>query len=187
MTLSNLSYCLWDHLEASSSRFKVTSSQKGPTVIKAKCAKGRIDPWAMHGLGQLVFVPYLYEVLEIWNARRRNDTVVDKIGLTPQSPTIQRSHSHSAPWPDFSHNTLVPWIHSRISPDSPTMSSSGSSLSEEQMRGRPPFFREYVTPQTVQRSTGMMIREIASRHVFLLNVSFQLIISPGQTRPIDGG
>jgi hypothetical protein len=105
----------------------------------------------------------------------------------PSPQQFNRSHPRSAPWPDFSHNTWVPWIHSRISLDSQKMSGSGSSLSEEQMRGRPPFFRGYVTPRTVRKSTELVNGEIASGYVLPPSVSFHLSIAPGSTRPLDGG
>ena len=74
-----------------------------------------------------------------------------------------------------------------ISLESPALSSSGSSLLEERMRGRPPFSREFVTPRRVQRSTVVMNREIASGYVLIPSGPFHLIISPGSTRPFDGG
>jgi hypothetical protein len=83
--------------------------------------------------------------------------------------------------PTFLDSIFLISLESPISLDFPVLSSSGSSLLEERMRGRPPFSREFATPRRVQRSTVVMNPEIASGYVPLPSCPFHLIISPGST------
>jgi hypothetical protein len=54
------------------------------------------------------------------------------------------------------------WMQSNSSPKSPMMSSSESSLLEEQTQARPRFCKEFAIPPRVQRSTGLVHGESAS-------------------------
>ena len=85
----------------------------------------------------------------------------------------------------FSYNTLVLW-HSVSSPDS-QMSSSESSLLEEQMQEKRRSCREWSTPRRVQRYSDLTSREGRDWYVLLPSGSIYLITSPDSTRPFSGG
>jgi hypothetical protein len=64
----------------------------------------------------------------------------------------------------------------RTYPGSPTISSSESSLLEGQTPGRRPSCSESVTPQRVQRSTGVINGDVARGYVPVPSGTFNLII-----------
>src|SRR3984893_19091426 len=72
--------------------------------------------------------------------------------------------------------TLVLWPHSNSSPESPAMSNSERSLSEEQTQERPRFCKEFAIPPRVQRSIGLVHGESPSGYVLILSRAFDLII-----------
>jgi hypothetical protein len=65
----------------------------------------------------------------------------------------------------------------RISPESPTISSSESSLLEGQTLGRRASCSECVRPQRVQMSTGVINRDIARGYVFVPQVARSISLS----------
>jgi hypothetical protein len=71
---------------------------------------------------------------------------------------------------------LYSWLHRRIFPKTPTTSSFESSSSEEQMRERPRFSSEWVIPPRVQRSTGVIHRDVANGYVLIPGGTSDLII-----------
>ena len=81
--------------------------------------------------------------------------------------------------PFSTYDTLI-WTQSKSSLKSPTMSSSESSLLEEQTQARPRFCKEFAIPPRVQRSTGLVRGESACGYVLVL--SGALISSPSQVR-----
>jgi hypothetical protein len=86
-----------------------------------------------------------------------------------------------------SYHSLVPWTQSRFSPESPTMSSSGSLLLDEQTLGRLQFFSESATPPRVPRSMASINLALTNWCVLVLSGTFDLIFYLGSTRPFDGG
>jgi hypothetical protein len=81
------------------------------------------------------------------------------------------SNSHAWSWSgsgfDLTHSALAPWLHRRISPHSPTTSSSESSLLEEPTRGRHLFSNASVTPQRVRRPTVLIDQGFAKECVLV--------------------
>jgi hypothetical protein len=65
-----------------------------------------------------------------------------------------------------SFESLPIWMHSSSSPGF-QLSSSESSLLEEQMQGRRRFFSESATPPRIQRSTELIHRELAIGYVLV--------------------
>ena len=80
---------------------------------------------------------------------------------------------------------LMLW-RSASSPDS-QMSSSESSLLEEQMQEKRRSCREWSTPRRVQRYSDLISREGRDWYVLLSTGSFYLITSPDSTRSFSGG
>jgi hypothetical protein len=111
-----------------------------------------------------------------------------------QVPDRSRCHPHTQAYPTRtlgtlaclpSYNTWISW-HSRSSPES-QMSSSESSLLEEQMQEKHQSCREWSTPRRVQRYSDLISREGRDWCVLLPSGSFYLITSPDSTRPFSGG
>jgi hypothetical protein len=67
-------------------------------------------------------------------------------------------------------------MQSKFSPKSPVMSSSESSLLDEQTLERLQFFSESATPPRVPRSIALMNQELAIRYVLGINGTVDLII-----------
>jgi hypothetical protein len=99
----------------------------------------------------------------------------------------QISRVFNSPAKILSHNTLVPWTHNNSFLKSPTMSSSESLLSEEQMQGRPPFCKEFAIPPRVHISTDLIRGEGASGYVLILCSAFDFIVWSGSTRGFTRG
>jgi hypothetical protein len=107
-----------------------------------------------------------------------------------QVPDRSRCHPHTQAYPTRtlgtlaclpSYNTWISW-HSRSSPES-QMSSSESSLLEEQMQEKHQSCREWSTPRRVQRSTGLINRE--TRHLYVLLPAALSISSSCQVKKLD--
>jgi hypothetical protein len=64
----------------------------------------------------------------------------------------------------------------RIYPESPVISSFESSLLGGRTLGRQPYCKKCVTPQRVQRSTGVINTDIARGYVLVSSGTFNLII-----------
>jgi hypothetical protein len=119
---------------------------------------------------------------------------------SPHEGTYIRPHA-AVPTSQQLHACLVllpsrkRWVRSRATCartirfylESPAISSSESSLLEERTPARPPYCSESVTQRRVQKSIGMMQREIASWYVLVPDSMLNLIVQPGSTRPYDRG
>jgi hypothetical protein len=100
----------------------------------------------------------------------------------------RQSHACYSPAKSLSHNALlVLWTHSNSFLRSPVMLSSESLLSEEQMRGRPRFYKEFAIPPRVHISTDLIHRENASGYVLILSGAFDFIVWSGSTRGYTRG
>jgi hypothetical protein len=76
--------------------------------------------------------------------------VADKSVILCSSTLARVRPPTSLPASIFKVHTLGPWMRSRISPNSPAMSSSGSSLLEEPTQGRQQFSNGCAIPPRVQ-------------------------------------
>jgi hypothetical protein len=100
---------------------------------------------------------------------------------------LKRVQTFNSPAKFLSHNTLVLWTHNNSFLKSPTMSSSESLLSEEQMQGRPRFSKEFAIPPRVHISTDLIRGEGASGYVLILSGAFDFIVWSGSTRGYTRG
>jgi hypothetical protein len=103
----------------------------------------------------------------------------------PGCPTILTPQVFN-PLASLSSFYTLLWLRSRILSHYRT-SSSESSLLEERMRGKHPYYKECATLPRVRRSTGVVHRDVASGYVLFPTGTFNLIIYPGSTRPYNRG
>jgi hypothetical protein len=111
-------------------------------------------------------------------------SAVHCLSLITQSPTVQSSYNSPSCNYCGQDSRLKRWGRSRpscpgmirIYPESHAASSFESSLLGGRTPGRRPYCKKCVTPQRVQRSTGVIERETARGYVLVPSGTFNLII-----------